>query len=298
MSGNTVFVFLSSMFFACLILIQPAYAHSFNDYESAAFLAKIPEVKIETNLIATHAGNKDAINYYDTLLKKYWTFNDTRELNERNPQLASLISSTINDTISDAKAGNADMAYSDYFSIAGYMEQAGVVRVDPIPLNNSTIQAMSIAIVLRESLERYGDAIKSSELGNLSSMTVSKMEYANGMTSTGTPKIANEYAYENSKELAQEALQMYGQLITHNDDKKTYNDKIGNFMTKYITDLNNMADPNTVISDVYMGVYPNFVSGYRLNLESIPEFPVPALMVAAIISVVIAITRFDLKKLV
>ncbi len=296
MFKKTVFVFLSSMFVTCSILVHPAYAHSFNDYESSAFIAKITEVKIETNLIATHAGNKEAIDYYENLLNRYWTLNDTKELNERNPQLANLISSTINDTVSEARAGNGDKAYSGFFSIAGYMEQAGVVRVDPIPLNNSTIQATAIAIVLKESLERYGDSIASSELSNISSMNMSNMKNTNIITSTETPKIVNEYAYENSKELADEALQMFGQFVTHHDDGHGSNDRIGSFMSKYISDLKNKSDPNIMISDVYMGIFPNFVSGYKVNLESVPEFPIPLLIVAIIMSAIIAITRFDLKK--
>ncbi len=296
MLGKIAFAFLLLTLFSYVILVHPAYAHTFNDYESASFLAKITEVKIETELIATHAGDKDAIGYYDNLLKRYWTLNDTKDLNERNPQLASLIPSTINDTITDALDGNADKAYSGYFSIAGYMEQGGVVRVDPMPSGNSTIQAMSIALVLKESLERYGDAVGSSELSNLSK-NIGSTENINAISPTGTTKIVNEYAYENSKALAGEAFQMFGQFITHFDDKKGSNDRIAKFMAKYIADLNNKTDPNTAISDVYMGIYPNFVAGYGMSLESIPEFPVPLLITVVAITVVISVTRVGLKKL-
>lgn len=289
-------VFSSSVILAFSVFVQPVYAHSLNDYESAAFLAKVPEVKVETSLIATHAGNKDAISYYENLLQRYWTAYDIKEVNERNPHLANLISSSINDTILDAKAGNGDKAYSDYFSVAGYMEQAGAIRVDPIIAGNSTIQAMAIAMVLKESLERYGDATASSEINNISSMNINNTEQTNGIVSTGTTKIVNEYAYENSKNLAKEALQMFALLITFNEDTQHNNVKIGNSMTKYIDDLQNAADPHTIVSDMYTDLYPNFVTGYKFSLESIPEFPVPSLVTIVIISMIIAITRLDLKK--
>ncbi|MDE1829738.1 MAG: hypothetical protein KGI25_05400 [Thaumarchaeota archaeon] len=295
MSSKAFFlVFLSSILVSCTILIHPAYADTFNDYQSATFLAKISEVKVETSLIATHAGNKDALNYYENLLNKYWTLNDTRELALRNPQLAGLISAAINDTISEAQDDNGDKAYSDYFDIAGYMEQAGVVRVDPTPLNNATIQAMAISMVLRESLERYGDAINSPQLANISP-DMSNAVQSNSAIPTGKQKIVNEFAYENSKELSDEASQMFDQFITHNYNG-VYNDKISSFMTKYVSDLGSAADPNTLVSDVVTGIYPNFVTGYGMNLESIPEFPIPLLAVVAMISAAIAITRFDLKK--
>lgn len=284
------------MFLIGLILAHSASASSFNDYESATFLAKIPEVKIETNLIATHAGNKDAIEYYIHVLGKYWTAEDTKALSERNPQLANLISSTINDTIEYAEAGDAYKAYTGYFDIAGYMEQAGLVRVDPIKLNNSTIQAISIVNVLSESLARYGDALNSpTNLNDISSMNMSKKEGVKEMTSSGTQKIVNKYAYENSKALADEALQMFGQLITHNSEKQAYNNKISNSTTKYISDLNAMADLNTVMTDIQMNTYPYFVAGYGLSPEPIPEFPFPALMTIATITGVITISRFRFK---
>lgn len=291
MQGNAAAI-LSSIFFTCLVL-HPAYALSFNDYESASFLAKIPEVKVETELIATHPGDKNAISYYVNLLNRYWTPTDTKNLNERNPQLASEIAATINDTIAQSEAGNGDRAYSDFFTIAGDMEQAGLVRVDPIQTGNSTIQIMSFAMVLRESLERYGDAIGSSQLSNLSSMNTNNIQ--SGVTSTGT-QIVNEYAYDNSKELAKEANIIYEQLVTHAGDKQVYNDKIGYFMTKYISDLDSKADPNTLISDVYAGMYPNFVEGYKMNPESVPEFPFPSVMIAVMMFAVVA-ARFGLKKI-
>lgn len=297
MFKKIIFASLIAMFLVSSILFHTVYGISFNDYESAAFLAKIPEVKIEINLIATHAGNKDAIDYYTHVLNQYWTVNDTKALKERNPELADLISSTINDTIVNAQAGNADKASSDYFDIAGHMEQAGEVRVDPLKSSNSTVQALSIAYVLKESLVRYSDAVNSPiDLNYLSSISTGNMDDTYRLTS-GTQKIVNEYAYENSKALAHEALQMFGQFITHTSEtKQIYNDKIGNAMTKYISDLNSATDLHTLMIDIKMDIYSNFVAGYGLALQSIPEFPFPPLMVTAMICIVITISRFVFKR--
>lgn len=295
MLNNIIPASVATIPLVALILAHSALAYSFNDYESASFLAKIPEVKTETNLIATHAGDKDAIEYYVHLLEKYWTNEDTKALSERNVQLANSISSAINDTITYAKAGNADKAYSNYFDIAGYMEQAGEVRVDFPQSSNSTVQASAIVHVLNESLARYGDAVNAPiNLNNIYSMNMSKD--GTRITSSGTQKIVNKYAYENSKALANEALQMFGQLITHNSDKSSYNDKITNSITKYISDLNAIADRNTVITDIQMNIYPNFVAGYGISQEPVPEFPFPALMAIASIALIVALSRLRFKK--
>ena len=272
---------------------QSAYAYTFNDYESASFLAKLIEVKVETGLIASHAGDKDAINYYQGMLKTYWTPNETSSLEERNPQLASTIVSDINSTIADARAGNSDKAGSDYFDIAVALEQAGVVRVDPPSLNNQTVQAMSIAMVLKESLGRYGDAVGSPGLGTTSQNPSGGQ--SGPITTSGTSNIVNQYAYENSKGLADEAQQMFGQLISHHDNKP-YSDRIGTYITKYGTDLGNKADTRTVMADVYDGIFPNFVSGYSLDLESIPEFSSPSVVVFATVASTIVLSRLYGKK--
>lgn len=268
-----------------------AYAHTFNDYESASFLAKLIEVKVETGLIASHAGNKDAINYYQGLLKAYWTPNDTSILAERNPQLAGTVSSDINSTIADGLAGNSDKAGSDYFDIAVALEQAGAVRVDPEYMNNQTVQAASISMVLKESLARYGDAVGSPGLG----ATPGNSGLTGPVTAPRTLVIVNQYAYENSKGLADEAMQMFGQLITHHDNRP-YSDKISTYMQKYLTDLGNKADTATVVSDVFAGVFPNFESGYGLDLESIPEFGLPSIVALVLISGTIALTRNRLNR--
>lgn len=295
MRHKIILVSVLTMPFVALILVHSALAYTFNDYESASFLAKIPEVKIETNLIATHAGDKDAIEYYTNVLGKYWTDRDTIALSERNVQLANSISSAINDTITYARAGNADKAYSNYFDIAGYMEQAGEVRVDFPRSANSTIQAMAIANVLNESLARYGDAINSpTVLKNIYLVNMSKGGTSE-ITPPGMQKVVNKYAYENSKALASESILMFGQLITHNSDKQAYNDKISSSITKYISDLNAMADRNTVLTDIQMNIYPNFVAGYGIIQEPVPEFPFPALLSVASIALVVSLSRFKKK---
>lgn len=293
MPRRSFLAFLSPILVSCMILFQPAYADTLNDYQSASFLSKVPEVKVEAGLISLHAGNKVAIAYYENLLNRYWTSNDTGELAKRDPRLADLVSSLINDTIAQALAGNESRAGTDFFDLAGYMEQAGVVRVDPSTSQNATIQAMAISMVLKESLERYGDAINSPQLASIS-VTMNSPVQA-GQFSSVKPEIVNEFAYENSKQLANEAVQMYGQFITHYENGP-YNDKITYLMTKYTADLDSMADPNTLVQDVIGGIYPDFVSGYKINLESIPEFPTPLLVAITTISAAVIVTRLGLRR--
>ena len=58
-------------------------------------------------------------------------------------------------------------------------------------------------------------------------------------------------------------------------------------------DLNNKANANTVMMDVHVKIHSDLISGY--NIQPIPEFPMPVLLVIISIIGMIAITRFGPK---
>lgn len=279
-----------------LIYTHPAYAHNFGGDESAAFLAKVPEIKTEVNQIAKNISNKDAIDYYADALGEYWNANDTREMNERNKLLAQEIPSTINATIADARSGDAAKVNSDISALNGYLDESIPVRIDPDKLNNSTVHALAVTYVLKESLEKYGDAINSTvNLNDMSMMNMSSSMSGSSMGSmqqTGV-NIVDQNKYENAKALAAAAQQMWNDLASKNPDKATYNTKISAAFTKLLQDLDNKADGNTVMVDVHMQIHPNLISGY--NLQMVPEFPLPALLITISLLGVVMVTRFRPK---
>lgn len=280
-----------------LIYTHPAYAHNFGGDESAAFLAKVPEIKTEMNQIAKNVSNKDAVNYYADAVNEYWNANDTREMNERNALLAKEIPSTINATIAAAQAGDSATVNTDIQTLNGYLDEAIPVRVDPDKLNNSTVQALAITYVLKESLEKYGDSINSTvDLNDMSMMNMNNMSSSSmsgGNMQMSVP-IVDQNKYENAIALATAAQQMWNDLAAKNTDKSTYNDKISTAFTKLLQDMNSKADGNTVMVDVHMQIHPNLMTGYNLQL-AVPEFPLPALLVTISILGVIMMTRFRSK---
>ena len=276
-----------------LIYTHPAYAHNFGGDESAAFLAKVPEIKTEMSQIAKNMANKDAVNYYADALNEYWNVNDTREMNERNALLAKEIPSTINATITAAQAGDSATVNSNIQTLNGYLDEAIPVRIDPDKLNNSTVQALAITYVLKESLEKYGDSINSTvDLNDMSMMKMNNMSssMSGGNMQMSVP-IVDQNKYENAIALATAAQQMASNLSTKNPDKSTYNDKISGAFTNLLQDMNSKSNGNTIMVDVHMQIHPNLMNGYNLKL-AVPEFPLPALLVTISILGVIMMTRF------
>jgi hypothetical protein len=280
-----------------LIYTHPAHAHNFGGDESAAFLAKVQEIKTEVKFISKHVSDKSAVDYFSDALTEYWNANDTREMGERNALLQKEIPTTINATISDAKASNQAAVNSDVAALNGYLDESVPVRIDKDKLNNSTVGALAITDVLKESLEKYGDAINSTvNLNDMSMMNTNSSMSGGSMGSMQqmSVPIVDQNKYENAKALAATAQQMWADLASKNPDKATYNDKISAALTKLVQDLNNKADGNTIMVDVHMQIHPNFVNGYNLQL-AVPEFPLPVLLITISLLGVVMVTRFKPK---
>src|SRR6185312_2940783 len=142
-----------------LIYTHPAFAHNFGGDQSASWLAKVAEIKTEVSNVAKHVGHKDTIDYYADALGEYWTANDTVEMGERNALLQQEIPSTINATLDDATSGNQSVVNDDVAKLGGYLDESIPVRIDKDKLNNATVQALAVTFVIKEALEKYGDAV-------------------------------------------------------------------------------------------------------------------------------------------
>ncbi len=278
-----------------LIYVHPAFAHNFGGDQSASWLAKVVEIKTEVSNVAKHVGQKDTIDYYSHALGEYWTANDTREMGERNTLLQQEIPSTINATLSDATAGIQNMVNNDVTKLGGYLDESVPVRVDKDKLNNSTVQALAVTFVIKEALEKYGNAVNSTvDLNDMSQMNMSSGSMSSmSMSST----VVNANAYENSVSLATAAQQMFNDVASKNPGMSG-NSKISNGFVKLVHDLNNKADVNTIMLDVHVGIHPTLIEAYNIQgadahgTSSVPEFPMPALLIIIAIAGAVITTRF------
>ena len=277
-----------------LIYTHPAFAHNFGGDESASWLAKVAEIKTEVANVAKHVGQKDTIDYYADALGEYWSANDTREMGERNTLLQQEIPSTINATLDDAIAGNQSMVNDDVTKLGGYLDESVQVRVDKDKLSNSTVQALAVTFVIKEALEKYGDALNSTvDLNDMSQMKMSN----DSMSNMAPSNIVNANAYENSVSLATTAQQMFSDVASTNPNVSG-NSKISDGFAKLVQDLNNKADVNTIMMDVHVGIHPTLIESYNIQGEgahgtpSVPEFPMPALLTIVAIAGAVMTTRF------
>jgi hypothetical protein len=298
-NNRLIAILLAGIIASGMIYTHPAFAHNFGGDESATWIAKITEIKTETSMVAKNVGNKDAIGYYSDTLGEYWNANDTKEMGEKNARLQKEIPSTINAILDDAgKSGNENMVNDDVSKLNGYLDESLQVRVDKDKLNNSTIQALAVTMVLKEALEKYGNAVNATtDLNDMSQMKMDNM--SSGMTMTST--VVNQNAYENSIGLATSSQNLFNDIAAKNSDKSDANGKISAAFTKLLKDLSGKADVNTIMMDVHTNLHPVIIDAYKISLSSesgihtpapaIPEFPLPALLIVISIAGVITATR-------
>jgi phosphopantetheinyl transferase (holo-ACP synthase) len=295
MNGKFIALLLLGMIVSGLIYTHPAYAHNFGGDESAGWLAKVNEIKTEVNNVAKHVGQKKVIDYYNDALGEYWNSNDTKEMGEKNALLQKEIPVTINATITDANAGNQNMVNDDVSKLSGYLDESVPVRVDKDKLNNSTVQALAVTFVLKEALEKYGNALNSTaDLNDMSQMNTAGGNMSSMSMSAST--IVNDNAYENSVSLATTAQQMFSTVATNNPSVSD-NAKISAALSKLVKDLNSKADVNTIMIDTHEGIHPTLITAYKIQeanstQSAVPEFPLPAILAVISIAGVVVATRF------
>jgi hypothetical protein len=297
--SKLIAILLAGIIVSGMIHTHPAFAHNFGGDQSATWIAKVAEIKTEASIVAKHVGDKSAIDYYSDALGEYWNANDAKEMGERNTLLQQEITSTINQTLDDARTtGNQNTVNADVTKLSGYLDESIPVRVDQDKLNNSTLQVLSVTFVLTEALEKYGTAANSTiDLNDMSQM---KMDNMSGSMSMVSSTIVNPNAYENSIGLATAAQNLFNDIAAKNSDKSDANAKISTAFTKLVQDLNGKADVNTIMMDVHINLHPILIDTYNLPISShgtnnpgsaVPEFPLPALLIVISIAGVIAATR-------
>ena len=260
--------------FGLLYSFKSAYAHNFGGDQSAAYLAKVKEVPVETHAILDNLGNSDVLAWHFDKIGEYWNANDTKEMNERNQLLAKNIPGTIASIIDEANKTNADSAKVKQLvdNLDGYMAESVSTRIDASQLQNLTVNALAIKDVLGEVMEGYGDATNSS---------------------TSNPaKIVEQAPYQNSKGLAAAAQGMWNDLKTKTP--ANVSSTTISILDKAFADLNKAiaqnASDDTIVKIANETIASNFATTYKTQV--VPEFPLPMGLAVASIAGVIVFSRF------
>jgi hypothetical protein len=288
-----------------MLFVHPVFAHNFVKNSDADLIAKIQEFKVESTLIANNISDSKTSHWHIAKSQEYWGMNEMNTLSQQNATLATGLSTAINDLYSLSGSTNADPATASQKSVAlnQLLDQVEYAEILDSVRNNATVQSLAIINVLNQVLTDYGTAIGSNvDLTNMANMNMSSMSMNNsssmnsgsmsGMSgmSAMSSTIVNEAAYQSAQELATTSQSMFEDFKSMAPSSASpYLDKIGTALSNLQQAIGAKESGNDVMTIVHMQIHPNFISG--LNIQVVPEFPMPILLVILSFVSVIIITR-------
>lgn len=278
------------------LFVHPVFAHNFVQDPNAGTIAKIQEFKTESNLIASNISNSTLAQWHITKSQEYWGSNEMNGLSQKDPTLQNNLSTAINNLYSLSGQSNVDpnVATQKANAVNQLMDQVESEEISSSVQNNATVQSLATINVLNEVLEDYGNAIGSTvDLTNMSNMNMGGSSVSSGsmsgMSGMGSTSIVNYAAYQSAQALTDTAQFMFNNLQSIAPSSTSpYLDKINSALGDLKQAINSKESGNDVMTVVHMNIHPNFISAF--NIQAVPEFPMPILLVAISFIAIISIS--------
>lgn len=198
--------------------------HTFSGDESASFLAGIEMTKIELKL-ATDQAASNATNAKEHAdhLTEHITANDTKEIKERNPRLATDLNNTFTDFVNTIESGSpSESEVKDKASnITDILSEVVSARIDKEQLDNVTVKALVVNDLVGEGLEHYGSALGMGDEGHDENESNSTASEHTESENNETASIVNEADYQSAQAAVSRAIELYNEIKPTGDSNSS-----------------------------------------------------------------------------
>lgn len=311
-------VLVSAVLLGSAVFLGPAnraYAHTFQGGESAEFLTMVQVIEVQASLAVQNASDPEIAAEHLEHAVEELDQNTLDEIAERNERIANDLPASLEDLKAAIDAGETDLD-ARLTAVSNLLGEAVSVRIERDQLSNSTIQAVVVANLVNEALEHYGEAIGSNmNMTDMSSMNMGSMESdgsMEGMESQsmnnssmesgsmgqmeGPVEIVSEVDYQSSLAYAQRAQEKYGEIkadaIEGTEDALA---KLDSGFADFVAAIENRGTDMEVMRVAHTDIHPNLMVAY--DLQIIPEFPLPLLLLIPAITGAIIYGRFFMKRI-
>jgi hypothetical protein len=289
---------------------QQAFAHTFSGDESASFLALVESIKVELDLVQINlASNATLAEEHAEHAHEHLDEHIVEEISERNERLGRELPAALEDLHDSVGNGTAQQVQSKIQNINDLLGETVTVRVDSDQMGNSTVWALVIANMADGVLEHYGAAYgmeteegeghghdeESDNTTETASTNMTEgMEMEEGATmSEGNETIVSTVHYQSAQDMAARTQALFSdqvkELAPANSTEIVADLEAGlDHLIQAIDDREPFADVEVI---VHSEVHPNLQSAF--NLQVIPEFPLPMLLVIPAIAGIVAATRIS-----
>ena len=189
------------------------FGHTFSGDESASFLTIVEMIKIESQLaqkdLASNATNAKEHADHTT---EHLTANDTKEINERNPRLATELNNTLSDFVKtfESQSPSESTVKDKASNLGDVLSEVVSARIDKEQLDNVTVKALVVNDLVGESLEHYNSSLGMNEASHDKNNTSSSNSTESGKTET--PKIVDDADYQSAQAAISRATNLYNEI--------------------------------------------------------------------------------------
>jgi hypothetical protein len=225
---------------------KPIFAHTFSGDESASFLSAVEMIKIESQLAAEEVtSNVSIAKDHADQITEHITANDTKEINERNPRLATELNSTLTDFVNafESESPSESEVNDKVSNISDVLSEVVSARIDQEQLDNVTVKALVVNDLVGEGLKHYGSALgmEESEHEENEEHESASNETENG--SNETANIVNEADYESAQAAISLGIEMYNEIKPSENANST---ELGTSLTS----LKDAIDSNSTFDQI------------------------------------------------
>lgn len=194
--------------------INNVFGHTFSGDESASFLSKVEMIKIEAQLAQEQLSNSSVAKEHAQQTTQILTDNDTEEITERNPRLATELDNTLTDFVNtfESESPSESEVNQKVTNITDILSEVVSARIDNEQLNNVTVKALVVNDLVGEALQHYSGALgmEESEHEENEENATATNETENG--SNETASIVDEAAYQSAQAAVSRAIDAYNEI--------------------------------------------------------------------------------------
>jgi len=262
-------IYFSILWLVLLIALGPntnisVFGHTFSGDESASFLTLVEMMKIESQLAEEQLpSNVTVAKEHAEHMTELLTANDTKEISERNPRLATELNGTLTDFVSafETESPSESEVKDKVSNISDILSEVVSARIDKEQLNNITVKAEVVNDLVGKSLEHYGSALGMEENGHDENNTSATNTTEN--VNNETAKIVDEGDYQSAQAAISRAIDTYNEI---KPNENTNSSELGDSLSSLKSKIDSKSPFDQIDKIVDDKITPLLNDIFKLNL--------------------------------
>jgi hypothetical protein len=242
------------------------FGHTFSGDESASFLSKVEMIATELQSAQQQLSNNASLaKEHAEQTTEILTENDTEEISERNPRLATELNNTLSDFVKtfESESPSESEVNDKVSNITDVLAEVVSARIDNEQLNNVTVKALVVNDLVGETLEHYSSALGMEESEHEESQNNTSTANETENDSNETTKIVDKADYQSAEGAISRAIDAYNEIKPNENTNST---ELENSLTSLKSEIDSKSPFDEIDKIVDEKITPLLNNIFKLNL--------------------------------